>query len=355
MSTSTPELRGSPAVLAENLYLFVRAPPARFARSYGEAICVPPSITAFNLPLDMSTNELCRPHPRYRLRTGISWSQQLVKSLLRIFPKVLKPSLFEILIKTSSLFGKSPYHNIFRLPFNLVLKTSNHLVEADALRFVGSLRGINAPALIDSFSAPQKTYILSTWVEGDCCADVWERLTPLDKEKIVEDMRSQYSALQQQTSTRHRTICNASGGAIQDPRVPWIDDNPRTFPSYREFMEQVWLGLNFRNNHTLAQSIARLIERDNVPIVFSHGDALPKNLILPGGLDLWRRERPPLYIIDWEYAGWMPLPWEALKATWLVFDKEEDCYKMMVEVFPDSREELAADWEWRTRSGIPIV
>ncbi|KAI0369972.1 hypothetical protein BV20DRAFT_912680, partial [Pilatotrama ljubarskyi] len=72
-------------------------------------------------------------------------------------------------------------------------------------------------------------------------------------------------------------------------------------------------------------------------------DVLPKNLILPGGSDKWRAGSTQLYLIDWEFAGWTPLPWEALKATWLVVDPEEDdWYDMMMRVFRESLAEL--DW-----------
>ncbi|PPQ92608.1 hypothetical protein CVT25_007300 [Psilocybe cyanescens] len=105
---------------------------------------------------------------------SISWSQKLIKFLLSIFPKTLKPHLFEMLVKASSFLGWSPFHNIFCLPFKLVVKTTDRAVEADALRFVASLRGIDAPTLIDCcISAPGgTTYILSTWIDGDCLCDI---------------------------------------------------------------------------------------------------------------------------------------------------------------------------------------
>ena len=95
------------------------------------------------------------------------------------------------------VFWPEDYCNIFCLPFNLLLKTSDNLilVEAEALHFVESLKGINTPALTDSCSAPQKACIILKWIEGDCCADVLEKLAPLEKEKNVEKIRSQYSAL----------------------------------------------------------------------------------------------------------------------------------------------------------------
>ena len=295
-----------------------------------------------------------RSHPR----SPISLPQAIVRRLLRILPDVFKPPLYSVLARASSFFGKSPYRHIYRLPFNLVLKTStrSRLVEADALRFVGSLNGINAPVLIDSASTPQIAYILSTWIDGDCCYEVWEQLTPSDKETMVEDLRSQFDALRLQTTTYDHVICSASGDGIEDPRIPWLYENPRMFTSYRDFMEQVWPGLDFtRNRDTLYPLLQPFVERDDVPVVFSHGDLLPKNLIIPGGLEQWRRDHKPLCIVDWEHAGWMPFPWEVLKATWLLFDQEEDWYKMMAEVFSESRTELEMDWQWRSRSGIPIV
>ena len=295
---------------------------------------------------------------RSNLRYPVSLPQAIVRRLLRIFPAALKPSLYNTLARISSFFGGSPYRHIYCLPFNLALKTSvrSRLVEADALRFVGSLDRINAPLLIDSASTPRISYILFTWIDGDCCSEIWEQLTPSDKEKMVEDLRSQLSALRLQTITHDHVICSASGDPIEDPRVPWLDDDPRVFTSYREFMEQVWLGLKFpRNRDTLYPLLKPFVERDDVPIVFSHGDLLPKNLIISGGLAQWRSDHRPLGIIDWEHAGWMPLPWEVLKATWLVFDREDGWYKMMTQVFPELHTELEMDWQWRLRSGIPIV
>lgn len=50
------------------------------------------------------------------------------------------------------------YHDIFRLPFGLVLKVvkkSSH-VEADALRFATTLRDTHVPRYIDSVSSQYK-------------------------------------------------------------------------------------------------------------------------------------------------------------------------------------------------------
>ena len=110
-----------------------------------------------------------------------------------------------------------------------------------------------------------------------------------------------------------------------------------------------------RNAETLQPKLRPLIERENVPNVFCHGDILRKNLILPGGLQRWRSGATVVCLIDWEYARWMPLPWDALKATWMTYGPEDEWFQMMKVVFPEAHAELEADWLWRSRSKIPSV
>ena len=283
----------------------------------------------------------------------------IIRVFLRFVPVRLKPFLYEQLAKASARNGRKLYTSIFRLPLNLVLKFSLETTpnEACGLQVAGSIREVHAPLLIDHVSTTDCSYTLMTWIDGDCCANVWESLTAIDKARIVLELRAQIGLMRQHTAGRARTICTASGGCIADPRVPWIQEDPRTFPSPSAFLQQVWIGLDYPHlRHSVRPVIQPLVDRDDIPIVFCHGDIWPKNLILPGGLARWRSGSTPLYLIDWEYSGWMPLPWEALKATWLVCDRdEEEWYGMMKEVFPESLEELEADWLWRTQSNIPIL
>ncbi|KAG2153910.1 protein kinase subdomain-containing protein PKL [Suillus clintonianus] len=242
------------------------------------------------------------------------------------------------------------YHDIFRLPFGLVLKVIKKpsYVEADALRFVSTLRDIHVPRYIDSVSNQYKSYLLTTWVEGDCAGD----------ERLAHDLRSQLGSMRLQTrSYELRAICNASGGPVDDPRIPWVArENLRTFPSSQDFVAEVWTGLDWPMNRDTLQPLLRpLIERDGVPIVFSHGDLLPKNLIFPGGLNHWRSGGEKICIIDWEYAGWMPIFWDALKATWLEGEPDTEWLQMMRTIFPECIEELDADWQWRSRSRVTIL
>ncbi len=290
--------------------------------------------------------------------------QPLMGTLRRIFlcvPRALKPVLYDILCRLSELSGNQHhYSGIYRLPFNLVLKVSGDLManEAAALHFVASLHGIHTPILIDYCCTARKTYLLTTWIEGDCVAEVWSQLTTTDKARLATQLREQLSHLHEQTITdvRHRPIAFASGGPIIDPRVPWLADSPRIFTTPRDLFQQLWVGLSCPwNAETLQPRLQPLIERGDVPIVFCHGDILRKNLILPGGLQKWRSGATVVCLIDWEYAGWMPLPWDALKATWMTYGREDEWFQTMQVVFPAADAELEADWLWRSRSRIPIV
>jgi hypothetical protein len=283
----------------------------------------------------------------------------LVKAFLSLIPQRWKPAIYDAII--ANRYVCTPLHRtVFRLPFGLVLKNVRNPspIEADALRFVSTLRDIHVPHCIDSVSCQDGGYLVTTWVEGDCVCDVWDDLTASDKERLAHDLRHQLGSMRHQTRTYEpRTICDASGGPIEDPRIPWVaGENLRTFPSSQAFAAEVWTGLDLpRNRDTLQPFIQPVIERDGVSIVFSHGDLLPRNMIFPGGLNHWRSGGERICIIDWEYAGWMPNYWDALKATWTQWEPDTEWLQIMRTVFPDCIEELETDWQWRSRSGITII
>ena len=62
-----------------------------------------------------------------------------------------------------------------------------------------------------------------------------------------------------------------------------------------------------------------------------------------------------MFLIDWEFSGWMPAPWEALKATWLCFDTDDEWLSLMKATFSEYSDVLDADWLWRSESGVTIL
>ena len=253
--------------------------------------------------------------------------------------------------------------NIYRLPFGLVLKVgntpevNNEACALKALKDLGAI--ISHPSLFDCVPCQnsKKSYMVSTWILGDCVSDVWDSLTATDKIRFEQDLREQCDALRSQTQTLEHAIFSAAGGPVVDYRVPWLLDNPREFRTCQEFASQVWLGMDHNTPARMALRPVMLpiMQRTDVYISLCHGDLFAKNMIFPGGLDNWRAGRSRLCLIDWEQAGWMPVYWDALKATWMEMDKDTEWFNMARRIFPDFTDVLDADWEWRSRSKFQIL
>jgi hypothetical protein len=153
----------------------------------------------------------------------------LIKAFLSFTPLHWKPAIYDVIIGNHYMCTPL-YHDIFCLLFGLILKVMRKpgYVEADALHFVSTLQDIHIPHYIDNTSSQYKSYLLTTWVEGDCVSDVWDDLTVLDMERLAHDLYHQLCSMRLQTQSHEPcTICNASGGPINDLHIPWVAwENP---------------------------------------------------------------------------------------------------------------------------------
>ncbi|PSR71630.1 hypothetical protein PHLCEN_2v12483 [Hermanssonia centrifuga] len=292
-------------------------------------------------------------HPSYRL----SLILRIFKASLALLPGGVRTFMYDMWTKTSPLIYGKIAPSVFRVPFGLVLKRcQGPTVEAEALSFMNTLEGIHTPLLVDSVSEGDKNYLLSTWIEGQWLPIAWDDMTSSDKERLVNDLKHQFDTLRSKTISTTHPICSAAGGPIIDPRLPWLRENPRVFDRCQDFSERVWVGLNLNwNRNTLKPLLRPIIERDDFPIVFSHGDFTPRNIIIPGTLASWRLGHDAVHIIDWEMAGWMPTYWDPLKATFTEWESDTEWTAVVRQIFPESNAELDADWEWRSHSRITIV
>ena len=291
-------------------------------------------------------------------------SQRILKAALLLCPRPIKASLcdaFVYLYSSYRQFVGRPYvSSVYVLPCKVALKKLNSSTrenEPAALRFANSLHGVCSPCYIDEITSSKARYLLSTWIEGDNVLDIADDLTLEDKDHLVEDLRSQIAAMQNQTRTDDHVISNASGLPFFDGRIPWLCyHNRRTFTCHRDFAAQVWTDLALKaNKDTLRLLMLPFIERDKVPITFCHGDIGIHNVILPGGLEEWRARRTSACLIDWDFGGWMPEYWDAIKAIFLVGDKDDEWFEIWKRVFPEHAKLLDADWEWRIQSGVTTV
>lgn len=271
--------------------------------------------------------------------------------------------MYRSLCALSLRWGWRVHPVLHRLPFGLALKnktshSAQHpsIVEAAGLQYLESsnIQGVNFPHLVDLTVDGEAAYTLSTYIDGDLLAPTLEHLSVQDWERLSLDLQSQLRSLRQQTTSRH-PICNAAGAIIDDPRISWVAENGRRPATTQDFFSQVWLGLDLpRNATTIRPKIQPLIDRP-VSVNFCHGDVYPRNIILQGGLSSWREGKSRLCLVDWEYSGWMPAPWEALKATFIECDPDTEWLVAIRKTLPEFSEYLNADWEWRSKSNMMLV
>ncbi|EAU90983.2 protein kinase subdomain-containing protein PKL [Coprinopsis cinerea okayama7 len=288
---------------------------------------------------------------------------------MKVLPRRIKRLIYRSLCALSNRWGWRVHPVLHHLPFGLALRrktsfsTAQHssAVEAAGLKYLESsnIQGVNFPHLVDITVDGDTAYTLSTYIDGDSLASVLDHFTSQDWERLVLDLRSQLRSLRQQTtceSQRRPVICNAAGSTIiDDPRISWVAENGRELATTQGFFSQVWLGLDLpRNINTIRPKIQPLIDRP-VSVNFCHGDVYPRNIILPGGLSAWRRGKSRLCLVDWEYSGWMPAPWEALKATLMECEEDSEWLVTIRKALPEFKEYLDADWEWRSKSNMMIV
>lgn len=286
-------------------------------------------------------------------------TQIIIMWILYFTPKFLKIKLYAYAKSWCKKHKRIPHRAIHRLPFGLLLKTAvwGSANEAAAMQMAEKL-GINSTRLIDQVAAgPEEMYLLTTWVPGTPFNEAWKDVTPEDKTMFVEQLRAEIHKMREQTATDSHIICHADGSVVHDPRLPWVTrEDPRVFTSCREFFEQVWINLDDKPRYggPLRPAIQPLIDRTDRAIVFTHGDILARNIVIPGGLEEWRKKRSKICLIDWQNAGWFPLEWDAVKATTLCLGRNA-WFKLMLEVFPESRAEIEGEEEWQDRGWTVAV
>ncbi|TFK20929.1 hypothetical protein FA15DRAFT_624719 [Coprinopsis marcescibilis] len=310
-------------------------------------------------------------HPLPPVSTRRPFHLAFLSAALRITPTAIRRWAYSQLISIGERRGWRIHPGIYRLPFGLVVKRSPfdvQRVEAAALHFLESdTRDVSHPLLIDAVSTDERvavrdetrrtTYTIMTFISGDTACDVMDdSFTPNDWARLEMDLRKQLDALRLHTSQQSHEICNAAGGIVYDPaRLSWVAEEQLRLATAKEFFSQLWPGLSIpRNRDTIRPVIQPLIDKP-IPISFCHADLVPRNLIFPGGLDAWRAGRSRVCIIDWEYAGWMPEPWDAIKSILILGEEDDPWLPFVKRVFPGYDEYLEAEMLWRSKSGMMII
>lgn len=162
-----------------------------------------------------------------------------------------------------------------------------------------------------------QTFIYMSHIEGDTLLDRWDGLTEDEKRTVCEELHHLVSLLR---------------SLKQDPPGNYIGrltpHHPRTEPHShhpigsiaKQPLKDIFVAHHpglagpFHGAHAVNQfQDACGIDIDaDTPIVFTHNDLLPPNVILAPG-----PSPKVVAIIDWGQAGWYPAYWEYCKARWI--------------------------------------
>lgn len=190
-----------------------------------------------------------------------------------------------------------------------------------------------------------QTFIYMALVEGQTLMDRWSDLSGREKQAICEELRDlvkMFRSLKQDTGDHY--IGKSSGKKLKNSRKKSLYTNVFSIGSLgKQPLKDIFLerhsnlaGPFFGSNAVEQfQSACDMEISSNTPIVFTHNDLLPPNIILSPG------PKPKVAaIIDWAQAGWYPAYWEYCKARRI---------RVNPMYFDDASQE-----DWQTRY-LPII
>ncbi|KEY74745.1 hypothetical protein S7711_10092 [Stachybotrys chartarum IBT 7711] len=148
----------------------------------------------------------------------------------------------------------------------------------------------------------KQTFIYMELVKGETLSARWGDLREDTRLAICEELRD---------------MVHAWRSLKQDSKDPYIGSDGGEEPLNEIFFaDRPWLRGPYRGQNAVEQlhQACSLDIRNDVPIVFTHNDIAPPNILLtPGPI-------PKIAaIIDWTQSGWYPAYWESCKARRIGF------------------------------------
>ncbi|KAL2397745.1 hypothetical protein ABEF93_004202 [Exophiala dermatitidis] len=198
---------------------------------------------------------------------------------------------------------------------HLIVKTSPFvdLTEAATMNFIKCHTSIPVPRIYCSFIHDNQVYIVMERIRGKTLAEAFGSLAEADLTSICTQLR--------QMLLEMRKLCppgpgvqSCTGGSLRDSRNP--RSNPRfgPFKSIQEF--HLWLREGLKAEQPPcrqniqewreAQDMIAMQDEPYPPLVFTHGDLNPFNILVRGA--------QLVGIVDWEFSGWYPHYWEYTSA-----------------------------------------
>jgi aminoglycoside phosphotransferase (APT) family kinase protein len=167
------------------------------------------------------------------------------------------------------------------------------------MRYIATLTTIPVPRVYDIgvHSSGLKS-IAMDYIDGVTLQDAWSNMIPSQKILVAEQLRGYIFQLRELKSCPEST---SLGNRSLDIYSLHSTTNPE---GQTRFSEQIFTRMTPLIPDIL-QPYAPSKRKDK--LVFTHGDLAPRNILVDDQGNVTA-------ILDWEYAGWYPQWWEAVKA-----------------------------------------
>ncbi|KAK4175363.1 putative pH-response transcription factor [Triangularia setosa] len=150
---------------------------------------------------------------------------------------------------------------------------------------------VDVPEVVSWVEDNNQGFIYMTLIDAPTLAECWNNLTEFERQSIcheLHDMVQKWRELGQEPEEAYIDRSDLCG--------PWVGSD-----AVQMFQEACYIGL-----------------ADDSPIIFTHGDLVPCNILITEG------ENPRVAaIIDWAQAGWYPCYWEWCKAKWVMIPQDD--------------------------------
>ncbi|OQD71391.1 hypothetical protein PENPOL_c001G05003 [Penicillium polonicum] len=195
---------------------------------------------------------------------------------------------------------------IVRISEYLVVKKADDIPvhEAPTLRFIAENTTIPVPKVHDVRLENDKVVgIVMDYMPGKPLDEVWDTLSPSQKQSIAEQLRGYISQLR---NLKGNYIGAIDRGTVSMGKWGPIYGGP--FDSEQEFNQWILNDLSSGLSAPLRYYAEHALT-DGHEIVFTHSDFSPRNILV---------DENSVYqvtaILDWEFAGWYPEWWEYFRA-----------------------------------------
>ncbi|EPQ55443.1 kinase-like protein, partial [Gloeophyllum trabeum ATCC 11539] len=179
---------------------------------------------------------------------------------------------------------------VVQIPHDLVVKYGHFVkaTEARSIIFVSENTNIPVPSVLLVFKKENVTYIVMWLIRGGTLQDRWEELSNPLRDEVMDQFAGYLAELGSLSSEGH-TPGPLDGGKCEGQW--WTQYGAGPFTTYRDLL--AWLNRKLQQSARTSPPFS-----DKYPLVFTHQDLCPTNLILDDSNRLW--------IIDWGMAGWYP-------------------------------------------------